>query len=111
MSPPSLFDPLELPCGTVLRNRIVKSAMSDSLGDGQGNPTEEQMRLYQRWAEGGVAAPGGGMERYRCWPGTAPKPSAIPSIALSDDDGDSGMASRPGVAVAIWARELPEDGS
>lgn len=50
-----LFMPLELPNGTVVRNRIVKSAMSDSLGDGRGNPTEAQMRLYERWAEGGAA--------------------------------------------------------
>lgn len=47
--------PLELPCGVQLKNRIIKSAMSDSLGDGAGNPTEQQMRLYERWAEGGVA--------------------------------------------------------
>ncbi len=52
----SLSRPLELPCGTVLKNRIVKSAMSDSLGDGRGNPTQEQIRLYQRWANGGAAA-------------------------------------------------------
>ena len=51
-----LFKPLELPCGSVLKNRIVKSAMSDSLGDGRGNPTTEQIRLYQRWANGGAAA-------------------------------------------------------
>jgi len=51
-----LFEPLELPCGVILKNRIVKSAMSDSLGDGTGHPTAEQIRLYQRWAEGGVAA-------------------------------------------------------
>lgn len=30
--------------------------MSDSLGDGRGNPTDAQIRLYQRWADGGVAA-------------------------------------------------------
>ncbi len=54
--PCPLFEPLELPCGLVLTNRIVKSAMSDSLGDGRGNPTVEQMRLYERWALGGVAA-------------------------------------------------------
>ena len=47
--------PLELPCGVVLKNRLVKSAMSDSLGDGEGNPTDAQMRLYERWAEGGTA--------------------------------------------------------
>lgn len=28
--------------------------MSDSLGNGQGDPTKEQMRLYERWAEGGI---------------------------------------------------------
>jgi len=50
-----LFKPLELPCGIVLKNRIAKSAMSDSLGDGTGHPTAEQNRLYQRWADGGLA--------------------------------------------------------
>ncbi|PUB11252.1 NADH:flavin oxidoreductase/NADH oxidase family protein [Yoonia sediminilitoris] len=52
---PSLFQPLTLPCGAVLKNRIAKSAMSDSLGDGRGNPTDPQVRLYERWANGGVA--------------------------------------------------------
>ena len=50
-----LDQPLDLPCGVRLKNRLVKSAMSDSLGDGAGNPTEVQMRLYERWAEGGAA--------------------------------------------------------
>lgn len=52
----TLFEPLVLPCGVVLKNRIIKSAMSDSLGDGRGDPTDTQIRLYERWAEGGVAA-------------------------------------------------------
>ncbi|MEM9224200.1 MAG: NADH:flavin oxidoreductase/NADH oxidase family protein [Pseudomonadota bacterium] len=52
---PPLAQPLELPCGVVLKNRIAKSAMSDSLGDGRGNPTDAQVRLYERWAEGGLA--------------------------------------------------------
>lgn len=47
--------PLSLPCGATFKNRIAKSAMSDSLGDGEGNPTEEQPRLYERWAEGGAS--------------------------------------------------------
>ena len=51
----ALFQPLDLPCGVVLKNRIAKSAMSDSLGDGRGDPTAVQVRLYQRWAEGGLA--------------------------------------------------------
>jgi 2,4-dienoyl-CoA reductase-like NADH-dependent reductase (Old Yellow Enzyme family) len=50
-----LFQPLDLPCGVVLNNRLGKAAMSDSLGDGRGGPTDAQMRLYERWAEGGVA--------------------------------------------------------
>jgi len=50
-----LFEPLDLPCGVTLKNRIAKSAMSDSLGDGTGHPTAEQIRLYRRWAGGGVA--------------------------------------------------------
>ena len=50
-----LAQPLTLPCGATLKNRIAKSAMSDSLGDGAGNPTDDQIRLYQRWAEGGLA--------------------------------------------------------
>lgn len=50
-----LFEPLRLPCGTSLKNRIAKSAMSDSLGDGTGHPTAEQIRLYERWAAGGLA--------------------------------------------------------
>ena len=51
----NLFGPLKLPCGVTLKNRIAKSAMSDSLGDGTGHPTAEQIRLYQRWAGGGLA--------------------------------------------------------
>ncbi|MGF1707205.1 hypothetical protein [Enterovibrio baiacu] len=47
--------PLVLPCGAVLKNRLIKSAMSDSLGDGAGNATAPQARLYEKWAEGGVA--------------------------------------------------------
>ena len=50
----TLIQPLELPCGSILKNRIAKSAMSDSLGDGRGNPTPSELRLYETWAEGGL---------------------------------------------------------
>ncbi len=53
---PDLFAPLTLPCGVILKNRIIKSAMSDSLGDGTGHPTTSQIQLYHRWARGGLAA-------------------------------------------------------
>lgn len=53
--PSVLAQPLRLPCGVTLKNRIAKSAMSDSLGDGRGAPTVAQIRLYERWARGGLA--------------------------------------------------------
>ncbi len=46
---------LDLPCGVILKNRFVKAPMSDSLGNGEGGPTEPLVRLYERWAEAGVA--------------------------------------------------------
>ena len=52
---PELRAPLELPCGLVLKNRLAKAAMSDSLGDGAGNPSDEQIELYRRWSAGGAA--------------------------------------------------------
>ena len=51
----ALRSSLELPCGAVFKNRIAKSPMSDSLANGEGDPTEAQIRLYERWAEGGAA--------------------------------------------------------
>ncbi len=51
----ALFTTLQLPCGAILKNRIVKSAMSDSLGDGTGHPAAAQENLYSVWANGGVA--------------------------------------------------------
>mgnify|MGYP003700426165 CR=1 FL=1 len=56
-----MFRPLELPCCTVLKNRLLKAAMSDSLGDGRGNPTKAQMRLTalgeDRDGEGSLGMP------------------------------------------------------
>ena len=41
----ALFAPIMLPCGVILKNRIAKSAMLNSLGVGTGHPTVEQIRL------------------------------------------------------------------
>jgi len=51
----ALRSSLELPCGAILKNRLAKSPMSDSLANGEGDPTEAQIRLYERWADGGTA--------------------------------------------------------
>ncbi|KAL2202239.1 NADH:flavin oxidoreductase/NADH oxidase-like protein [Sarocladium strictum] len=47
--------PLRLPCGLVLKNRLVKTAMSEKMAIGT-LPTTGHLRVYQRWAEGGWAA-------------------------------------------------------
>lgn len=49
----SLADPLDLPCGVRLPNRIAKAALSESLGDGDNSPDERVVTLYRRWAQGG----------------------------------------------------------
>ncbi len=49
-----LSDPLELPCGAILSNRIGKAAMTEGLSDGHNNANERFVRLYKRWGEGGA---------------------------------------------------------
>jgi len=49
-----LSRPLILPNGVVIKNRLVKSAMSEALGTRYGGATPELVRLYQAWANGGI---------------------------------------------------------
>lgn len=49
-----LAQTMKLPNGTVIKNRLVKSAMSEALGTREGAPTPELTHLYQAWAEGGI---------------------------------------------------------
>ncbi|GGO86227.1 putative NADH:flavin oxidoreductase/NADH oxidase [Nocardioides phosphati] len=49
----SLADPLDLPSGVRLANRIAKAALSEALGDADNSPDERIVTLYRRWAEGG----------------------------------------------------------
>ncbi len=46
--------PLDLPCGLTLPNRLAKAALSEQLGDTQHAPSEQLMRLYQRWSRSGA---------------------------------------------------------
>ena len=43
-----------LPNGSVVKNRLAKSAMSESLGTPDNRMTQGLVRLYERWAEGGT---------------------------------------------------------
>lgn len=49
----NLAQPLLLPCGVTLPNRIAKAAMSESLGTPEGQPTPRLVRLYQTLGAGG----------------------------------------------------------
>ncbi|MGY2959677.1 2,4-dienoyl-CoA reductase-like NADH-dependent reductase (Old Yellow Enzyme family) [Pseudomonas sp. TE36184] len=49
MSP---FEPLQLPNGQVLVNRIAKAAMEENMADAQQAPSRELKQLYQAWADG-----------------------------------------------------------
>ena len=43
-----------LPNGTVIKNRLAKSAMSEGFGTWDNRMTSGLVRLYERWADGGI---------------------------------------------------------
>ncbi len=49
-----LNQPLRLPNGAVLRNRLAKAAMSETLGTYDNRPTLGLVQLYRRWAASGL---------------------------------------------------------
>jgi 2,4-dienoyl-CoA reductase-like NADH-dependent reductase (Old Yellow Enzyme family) len=49
-----LAQPLTLPCGAVIPNRLAKAAMTEGLATPQGVPTPELERLYGLWSDGGA---------------------------------------------------------
>lgn len=49
-----LAQQLTLPNGVVIKNRLLKSAMSEALGTRDGASTPELTRLYRAWADGGI---------------------------------------------------------
>ncbi len=49
-----LAQPLRLPCGATLPNRIAKAAMTEGLADAGLRATDGHARLYRAWSEGGA---------------------------------------------------------
>ena len=49
-----IAQPLTLPCGAVLPNRLAKAAMTEGLATADGLPTPELNRLYGLWSDGGA---------------------------------------------------------
>lgn len=50
-----IAEPLVLPNGVRLRNRLIKSAMSEALADDANSPTPSLIDLFGRWSAGGAA--------------------------------------------------------
>ena len=46
--------PLHLPNGSVLRNRLAKASMSETLATYDNHPTTKLVELYRRWAASGI---------------------------------------------------------
>ncbi len=54
---PALPDsPCALPCGQLVKNRLVKAAMTEGLADALNRATDRHVELYRRWAGGGAGA-------------------------------------------------------
>lgn len=49
-----LNQPLQLPNGTVIRNRLAKSSMSEALATYDNHVTPLLVQLYRRWAQSGI---------------------------------------------------------
>lgn len=49
-----LAQPLKLPCGAVLPNRIAKAAMTEGLADHRLHATRCHETLCRRWPDGGA---------------------------------------------------------
>ncbi|MEP3275842.1 MAG: NADH:flavin oxidoreductase/NADH oxidase family protein [Stappiaceae bacterium] len=54
MSTSPLFEPLTLPNGSILKNRLAKAATEESLAAAGQLPDIRLHTLYRRWAEGGA---------------------------------------------------------
>lgn len=50
-----LAEPLQLPCGQILPNRIAKAAMTEGLADAHLHATAGHQQLYRWWADSGAA--------------------------------------------------------
>lgn len=76
----SLFDPLTLPSGAVIPNRIAKAAMEENMADDHHLPSAELVTLYRAWAEGeaGLIITGNVMVDARALTGPA-------GVVLEDD--------------------------
>ena len=102
-APRLLAQPLTLPNGTVLRNRLAKAAMSETLGTYDNRPTPALVALYQRWVASGLGLilTGNVMVDRRAL--------GEPGNVAIEDESDLGLLTQWAQAatsrgVAIWAQ-------
>jgi 2,4-dienoyl-CoA reductase-like NADH-dependent reductase (Old Yellow Enzyme family) len=96
-----LSQPLKLPCGAELPNRLAKAAMTEGLATPDGVPTPELERLYGIWSDGGAGMLLSGniqvdadhLER--------------PGNVVIDREPDAAMRA----ALASWARTATRNGN
>ena len=50
----TIAQPFTLPNGSIIKNRLLKSAMSEALGKRDGAPKPDLAILYGAWAKGGI---------------------------------------------------------
>ena len=55
--PKNLNESLTLQCGVTLKNRLVKTAMTENLADEHSRATARHCALYAAWADGGRPVP------------------------------------------------------
>lgn len=86
-----LFQPLVLPNGAVIPNRLAKAAMEENMADADHAPSEAMVRLYGAWARGmsGLILTGNVMVDHRAMTG--------PNGVVLEDDAHLGRFRR-------WAR-------
>ena len=46
----NIKEQLELPCGSILSNRLCKTAMTEGLADELNRSTDELCTLYEKWS-------------------------------------------------------------
>jgi len=54
MTQPDAFSTFSLPCGQVLKNRMIKAAMEENLATAEQTPGVALRNLYRAWAQGGT---------------------------------------------------------
>jgi len=98
-----LAQPLRLPSGAVLPNRLVKAAMSEGMADPDGHATARLSALYGRWAGSGAGLLLSGNIQVDRWHLERPG-----NVVLEDGAGLPALAAmvRAGKAegAAFWAQ-------